>query len=89
MCPKPNLWGLRRECCLVTFTGEDEDVMDFRVVPFSSLREGDLFTLEASGVEEAAGIDPLSGLVAVERIYRAVSDPYHVDDVWQIDSERI
>lgn len=89
MCPKPNLWRLRRECCLVTFTGEDEDVMDFRVVPFSSLREGDLFTLEASGDTAAGEVDPLAGLVAVERIYRAHSDPYHVDDVWQIDCERI
>jgi hypothetical protein len=87
MCPKPNLWELKRECFLVTFSGEDEDEMNFRPVQMSSLREGDLFTMEASGCKES--VDPLLDLVAVERIYRAVSEPYHVDDVWQVEAERI
>ena len=88
MCPKPDLWPLARECYLVSFTGEDEDVMDFKKVPFSALEDGDLFTLEASAHPDSH-LDPIYGLVAVERIYRAVAAPYHVDNVWQIEAERI
>ena len=90
MCPVPNFEGLKRECYRVTFDGED-GAQVFTKVPFSSLRVDDLFTLEAPACY-GSPVDPLAGHVAVERMYRAVSDPYMTEPEsgdWLIDCERI
>lgn len=82
---EPNWEVMRRDAWLVTF-GID-DAQTFTKVPFSALRPDDLFTLEAKSV-----VDPLAGAVAVERMYRALSEPYMsnpIDGEWLIDCERL
>ena len=88
MCPTPHFETLRREAYLVTYDLDGAQV--FTKVPFSSLQEDDLFTLEAPTA--GAYFDPLAGEVAVERMYRAISDPYMSEPEtgdWLIDCERI
>ncbi len=87
MVPKPNFEPLRRDCYRVSLAGEED--MTFTRVPFSSLAEDDLFTLEASC---ASSVDPIAGTVAMARLYRATSEPYMsqpVDGEWLIDCERM
>ena len=88
MCPRPNFAELRRDAFLVTYDEEGSYV--FTRVPFSSLKESDYFVLEAppNGVD----VDPISREVAVERMFRATSDPYlsePIDGEWLIECERV
>ena len=82
--------ALRRDVYVVSF--DKDDVPIFTNIPFSALEPGDLFTLEAPPWHFADPIDPLAGQVAVERLFRARSEPYMsqpVDGEWLIDCERV
>ena len=79
-----------RDCYRVSFDDADGGTI-FTRVPFSSLKPDDLFTLEAPPTH-GSDVDPIAGEVAVERMYRALSEPYLSDPMdgdWLIDCERI
>lgn len=87
-CPPPNFAALRRECYKVTFKDDD---LETTHVPFSSLKEGDYFTLEAAKTR-GVQTDMLVGRPICERLFKATSDPYMskpVDGEWLIDCERM
>lgn len=85
-CPPPDMWLTRRKCLLVTF--EDVGVDDtYEEIPFHEVEEGDVFLLEAN--RTYGGWDPLVDQPECERIYEALSDPYPIDGVLQIDCKRL
>jgi hypothetical protein len=89
MCPVPNFEALKRECYRVSFA--DDGAQVFTKIHFSSLKPGDLFVLEATPLF-GSPVDPLAGEVAVERMFRATSEPYMDEPVtgdWLIDAERV
>lgn len=82
-------WELRRLCYRVTYESPGAEDPTLTLIPFSSLRTDDLFVLEAASHDEAADLDCLFVLPECERTYRATSEPYHHNDVWEIECQPV